>query len=111
MVLYQRALYFRQEYRPGDSVGLNLGMRYAGISYFSPLVQFNFKYANRDSGDEADRYSTGGTLLYISPGVSVPIVSRHLALYGFVQVPIYQDLNGVQLAPRFTTTVGMRYSF
>ena len=110
-VLYQRALDYRQEYRPGDNVGFNLGMRYAGISYFSPLVQFNFKYANRDSGAQADRYSTGGTLLYISPGVSVPIVSRHLALYGFVQVPLYQDLNGVQLAPRFTTTVGMRYSF
>jgi hypothetical protein len=110
-VLYQRALYFRQDYRPGDSVGFNVGMRYAGISYFSPLVQFNFKYANRDSGEEADRYSTGGTLLYISPGVSVPIVSRHVSLYGFVQVPLYQDLNGVQLAPRFTTTVGMRYSF
>ncbi|MHB8174797.1 MAG: TonB-dependent receptor [Nitrospirota bacterium] len=110
-VLYQRALNYRQEYRPGDSVGFNLGMRYAGISYFSPLVQFNLKYANRDSGAEADRYSTGGTLLYVSPGVSVPVVSRHLSVYGFVQVPLYQDVNGVQLSPRFTTTVGVRYAF
>ncbi|MGC2424689.1 MAG: TonB-dependent receptor [Nitrospirota bacterium] len=109
--LYQAALYYRDQYRPGDSVGVNVGMRYAGISYFSPLVQFNFKYANRDAGAQADIFSTGGTLLYISPGVSVPIVSRHLALYGFVQVPIFQDVRGVQLAPRFTTTVGMRYSF
>ncbi len=110
-VLYQRALDFREDYRPGDSVNCSVGMRYAGISYFSPLVQFNFKYANRDSGASADRYSTGGTLLYLSPGVSVPVVSRHLLLYGFVQVPLYQDVNGVQLVPRFTTTVGMRYMF
>ena len=109
--LYQRALDYRSHYRPGDSFGCNIGMRYAGIRYFSPLVQFNLKYANRDSGANADRYSTGGTLLYISPGVSVPVVGRHMFVYGFVQVPLYQDVNGVQLAPRFTTTVGMRYEF
>ena len=109
--LYQRALNFREDYRPGDSFGCNVGVRYAGIRYFSPLVQFNFKYANRDSGMNSDRYSTGGTLIYISPGVSVPIAGRHLSLYGFVQAPLYQDVNGVQLAPRFTTTVGMRYTF
>ena len=86
--LYQRALNFREHYRPGDSVLGNVGMRYAGFEYFSPLLQLNVKYANRDSGRNSDRYSTGGTFLYLSPGVSVPVIGRHLLLYGFVQVPI-----------------------
>jgi hypothetical protein len=48
--------------------------------------------------------------LYISPGI-VAAVSDQISMYAFVQVPIYQDVNGVQLAPRFIPTVGARYAF
>ena len=63
-----------------------------------------------DEGDNADEVNTGGTLLYISPGITVS-VSQQVAIYGFVQVPIYQDLNGVQLAPHYTASLGVRYTF
>jgi hypothetical protein len=63
-----------------------------------------------DTGADADTVSTGGTLVYLSPGISVP-VSQQVSLYGFVQLPVYQKVNGVQLAPRYTATLGLRYSF
>jgi hypothetical protein len=40
----------------------------------------------------------------------VPI-SKKASLYGFVQLPVYQNANGVQLAPRYTASVGMHYTF
>ena len=108
--LVQTALINREIYRPGSALSANLGMRYLGISSFFPQFQLNFRAADRDSGAIADTGDTGGTLLYASPGIDVPI-NFHLSLYGFVQVPVYQNLNGVQLAPRYTTSVGVHYLF
>jgi hypothetical protein len=108
--LVQRAVLHRGDYRPGDAISANLGLRYLGISSFFPQLQLNFRGAHRDSEAIADVGNTGGTLLYVSPGVDVP-VSTHVSLYAFLQVPVYQNLNGVQLAPRYTTSVGVHYSF
>ncbi len=108
--IFQRALYSEDQYTPGESLNLTAGLRYMGFSGFSPQIQLNFRHVLHDTGAQADSISTGGTLLYISPGVSVP-VGNYISAYGFVQLPLYQDLNGVQLAPRFTTSLGMRYSF
>ncbi len=109
---FQEALYAQDHYTPGNSVNLNAGLRYLSfpVRGVVPQVQLNFRFAERDSGLEADTVSTGGTLLYISPGVTVP-VTHQFSVYGFVQVPIYQNLNGVQLAPHYTTSVGVRYMF
>ncbi len=108
--LFQRALYASDQYMPGESLNLNLGVRYSGISAFEPQLQFNFRHVLRDTGANADIFSTGGTLLYVSPGVVVP-ASHNFSVYGFVQLPVYQDVRGVQLAPRLTTSLGVRYSF
>jgi hypothetical protein len=109
-VMYQTALYSTDDYRPGNSLNANLGLRYVGFDYIVPQIQLNFRDIQRDSGARADTVSTGGTLLYISPGI-VAAASDQISLYAFVQVPIYQDVNGVQLAPRFIPSVGVRYSF
>lgn len=108
--IYQKALNSRNDYKPGSGLNLNVGLRYAGFSGFSPLIQLNFRDVQRDEGLQADTISTGGKLLYISPGVTVP-VNMQLSVYGFVQLPLYQDVNGVQLAPRYTASLGVRYAF
>ncbi len=108
--LLQTALYATDQYRPGESLNLNLGLRYTGIRDVTPQVQMNFRHVLHDTGAQADENNTGGTLLYFSPGVSVS-VSNHVSAYGFVQLPVYQDVRGIQLAPRITTSLGMRYSF
>jgi hypothetical protein len=108
--LYQKALNSRNDYKPGDGFNLNFGLRYAGITSFAPQLQFNYRYVRHDEGANADQVSTGGTLLYISPGITVPLGTQ-LSVFGFVQLPLYQDVNGVQLAPRYTASVGVHYSF
>jgi hypothetical protein len=108
--IVQKALNSSDHYRPGDGANLNLGLRYMGNAAFTPQIQLNVRRVLHDTGADADTVSTGGTLVYLSPGISVP-VSQQVSLYGFVQLPVYQKVNGVQLAPRYTATLGLRYSF
>ena len=97
-------------YKPGNSVSMSLGARYKGFSAFVPSIQVNGRYAQVDSGDAADTYSTGGKLLYLTVGAMVP-VTESFAPYVNVQVPIYQNVNGIQLTPRYVASLGVKYSF
>ena len=108
--LYQTALNSVDQYRPGDGVNLNFGFRYFWLDYLIPQIQINARYVQTDSGANADTFSTGGTLIYISPGVTVPFGSG-FETYAFVQLPLYQFLLGVQLAPTSTVSIGARYTF
>jgi len=108
--LYQRALDYREGYQPGDSLNLNVGVRYMAFSSITPQLQVNFLAKQRDRGANADQVSTGGTVAYLSPGVIAPI-TKDTSAYAFVQLPMYQNLNGVQLAPRFILSAGLRFVF
>lgn len=106
----QTALNARDEYKPGTGYNLNGGVRYMGFADITPQVQLNTRYVRHDTGANADTTSTGGTLMYLSPGAVVP-VGHQASVYGFVQVPVFQDVRGVQLTPRYTASVGVRYAF
>jgi hypothetical protein len=106
----QLAIATQDDYRPGSSLSLNTGLRYLGFGRWTPQLQFNARSARRDSGAEADADNSGGTFAYLSPGLSVAIGERWHA-YGFVQLPVYERANGLQLAPRITASLGMRYRF
>lgn len=108
--IFQTALYSKDDYRPGNSVNFNAGLRYAGFTFITPQIQVNYKYVERDSGANADTFSTGGSLVYASAGAVVPIGDK-FSVYGFAQIPVYQYVRGVQLVQRYSTTFGMRYSF
>jgi len=108
--LFQTALHSRDDYRPGNGLNLNAGWRYLGLPSVQPQVQINVRHAGRDSGANADVPSSGGTLLYVSPGLAVPL-GNQTSVYGYVQLPLYQDVKGVQLVPRFTASIGLRHAF
>lgn len=108
--MLQTPLASKENYRPGLSVNLNVGMRYVASEKIVPELQLNVRTVRRDSGDNADVENSGGTLAYLSPGVTVA-VSQRIKLYGFVQVPIYQRVTGYQLTPRYTASLGARYVF
>lgn len=97
-------------YRPGDSINLTGGLRYHGFDSFTPTMQLNVRHVNTDSGDAADTYATGGTLVYFTPGVIVPLTST-LTVYSNLQLPIYQNVNGIQLAPKAIFSIGARVAF
>lgn len=97
-------------YKPGNNLNFSVGARYTGFSAFTPTVQLNARYAQRDSGVAADTFATGGKLVYLTVGAIVPATDR-IAPYVNVQVPVYQNVNGIQLTPRFIASVGVKFTF
>lgn len=106
------------DYRPGDAYALNAGIRYAGFgAKVSPMLQLNIIKRLADSGvftvplDPLTGVPvSGGTLAYLAPGVSVRL-GGGTSVYGFVQLPIYQKVNSLQITPKYTATLGVRQSF
>ncbi len=97
-------------YKPGSSINLNLGLRYQGFEGIVPTVQINARDAKTDSGTAADSFSTGGRLVYLTPGIIVPIGEK-VSAYANLQLPIYQDVHGIQLAPKYIASLGARILF
>jgi hypothetical protein len=108
--MVQVALNERAGYRPGTAETMSLGIRYTGISHIIPQLQVNGRISSRDRGDQADTFDSGGTVLNISPGFTVEVTSK-VAAFVFVHVPVYQNLYGYQLAPKWSLSAGIRASF
>ncbi len=107
--LVQQPLSSRESFRPGVGLNFNVGLRYVAIERVVPQLQINVRTEGREKGDNADVENSGATLAYLSPGIAVTL-ARNLQAYGFVQLPIYQRVNGLQIEPRYTVSVGLRYS-
>lgn len=109
---YKNALNARDGFRPGPQFTANAGVRYVGYGRVIPQLQVNLKIEDRESGDPAvaDIANSGSREIDLSPGLTVK-PSKNLALYGFVQVPVYRAFNGLQLAPRYILSSGLRYGF
>jgi hypothetical protein len=97
---------------------LNTGIRHAKFgAKFTPMLQLNLMHRRPDGGAAATPPdaltggpATGGTLLYLAPGATWR-VGGGTSVYGFVQLPLYQNVNSLQLVPRYTLTLGVRQSF
>ena len=112
--LYQHAVSTKDGYKPGDSLNANFGVRYMELGdefgNIVPQLQINAKTAPHDTGANADTFNSGGQLIYLSPGATIAI-SKKTKLYGFVQLPIYQHVEGFQLAPKWNASVGVNFGF
>jgi len=98
------------DFRPGNSATLSLGLRYEAHSKWVPQLQLNLFRKSADQGALADTLDVQGTVAYLSPGITAQVV-KSLHVYGFVQIPVYSNLDGYQLFPHYTTTVGLSYAF
>ncbi len=97
---WQHALNYRAGYRPGDDFNGAFGVYYEPGQVgdkltLVPVLQLIASHRNRDSGPQADPDNTGYSRLLIAPGVEVKAASWKL--YGDVELPIYQRVNGDQL--------------
>lgn len=97
-------------YRPGNSLNVNLGINYQGFNNWVPTLQLNVINKARDTGTAADTWATGGTLAYLTPGILYRVTEK-TQVYANVQLPVYQNVNGIQLVPAFIASIGMRVSF
>lgn len=107
---WQHAVATRDGFRPGDQLSATGGVRYPATEAFSLLFQLNALHRLRDAGPNAEPDDSGGRFLYASPGFGYT-VTHDTQLYGFVQQPIYQHVNGTQLvADRlYAAGVSMRF--
>jgi hypothetical protein len=100
----------RDDYKPGRQLQLDAGVRYAVSSSVGAMVQANYVAKGRDSGANAEPEDSGQRAVYVSPGISWN-VGRNTQVYGFVQVPVYQAVNGLQLTADWSAVVGVSSRF
>lgn len=98
------------DFRPGNAATLSFGLRYEASPDWVPQVQVNVSHKSADQGALADRAGTGGTVVYLSPGVTVSL-ARAVQMYAVLQLPVYSNLDGYQLFPRWTATMGLSHAF
>ena len=106
----QTALNEHDEYEPGTQYSFDLGYRHPLTEKLSALAQLNLRHKSHDEGDEAEPESSGYRSVSISPGLSYAITDA-AQLYGLVQLPLYQDVKGVQLTEDWSTVAGISFKF
>ena len=80
------------------------GFAAAGLNLLTP------RPASADDGKEKEPEDSGGRFVTVAPGVSFAITPTVHA-YAYVQLPIYQYVNGVQLTSDWSATGGVSIQF
>lgn len=97
-------------YKPGQQWTLDFGGRWEATSKLGLLLQLNMLWKGRDSGSEAEPDDSGGRYIFISPGLAFAITEK-TSLCGFIQLPVYQYVNGVQLVAKSAYSIGISTQF
>lgn len=103
------------QYRPGDQFNLDGGTRYAFTGKLSGLLQLNGQWNDTDSEANAALSptggpSSGGKSLSLTPGLSYAVTST-TQVYGLLQLPLYQYVNGEQLTADSSFSLGISQRF
>jgi len=108
--LVQWPLRRRDGYEPGARLGIDMGVRKEVAESLGLMLQLNVLARGRDRGPEAESEDTGGRFVYLSPGASWS-PSSDWQLYGFLQLPVYQTVNGVQITADRALVIGASTRF
>jgi hypothetical protein len=108
--LLQVPLNARESFKPGRRLALDAGLQYDVSELVSLILQVNALYKARDSGINAEPADSGGRSIHLSPGVSIA-ASKDVRIYGFLQAPLFQYVNGVQLVARRAGVFGVSARF
>jgi hypothetical protein len=109
-LLFQSALNQRGNFKPGRRWNLDAGYRYQAADNLGLMLQMNYVQRSRDSGSNAEPDLSGSKVLSLSPGLSYSF-NKDWQAYGFVQKPIYQYVNGVQLTSDWSAVLGVSTKF
>jgi hypothetical protein len=99
-VAYQTPIAIQAGYRPGGEVDGAAGVYGEGWSFdnglrLSPIAQVIASSRTHDSGPAADPANSGYQRVMISPGLELN--AKTWRLYGDVELPVWQRVNGNQL--------------
>lgn len=97
-------------YKPGNQVLADVGGRWEATDRLGLLIQLNAAWKGRDSGSEAEPEDSGGRYVFISPGLTFAVTPQ-VSVYAFVQLPLYQNVNGVQLVAKVAYALGVSAQF
>jgi hypothetical protein len=100
----------RDEFKPGERVTLDAGIRYQAGANLGLLLQANLLLRGRDKGAQAETADSGGRSLWISPGLAYAL-GRDWEAHAFVQQALYQHVNGVQLVAERAVALGISGRF
>ncbi len=101
-----------ENYRHGAELQAHASTEYALSGGLAALLQTNYRVrAKDDVGDaeEEDAANTGGAALYLTPGLRVDPISD-LSLYGLVQIPVWERVNGIQIVAKTNLIIGVSRS-
>jgi hypothetical protein len=84
-----------------------LGSGVPGFLY--GVLETNLIHREKDRIDGARDPNSGGTQLFLSPGLQY--VTKQWVLEAIAQIPVVQDLNGTALEDDFTVLAGFRINF
>ncbi len=107
---FSQPLAKRAGFLPSTSLTVSGGLRWLNSSRITPQLQLNAKFEGREHGVEGDTANSGSTTVHLSPGLTAEI-DDHSSAFVFVQLPVHQRYNGLQLAPSWILSTGLRWKF
>jgi hypothetical protein len=107
-------VWIQDDYRPGLELNVATGLYYQGLKLgrvrISPIAQVIFSERTSDSGaNAANPVASGYQRLLLSPGIEFDM--HPVRLYADVEVPVYQNFTGDQLAASWLLKVSLSFMF
>ena len=104
------ALNQNEDFRPGTRIEVSAGWSHAYSQALGTVLQLNLRHRRHDGDAQAEPANSGFTTLALSPGVTVATGGAS-TLYAYVQLPVYQNVRGIQLVPRSAFALGWTGDF
>lgn len=93
-------------YKPGWRSSLQAGWQIPVSGKLDLVLQANLLRSGRDHGANAEPDESGRTEVAIVPGLAYAL-SRNALIYAQVELPVYQNVNGIQLTHDFAVSAGL----
>lgn len=97
-------------YEYGDLLTGDLALQYQVQSPFVLNMEINGESAAKDKSHGVEVANTGGSKVFLSPGVQYKPFPGTVLEFSY-QAPVWQELNGRQLAEGYRILLGLKYNF
>ncbi|MCL5059824.1 MAG: hypothetical protein M1449_04505 [Candidatus Thermoplasmatota archaeon] len=101
----QAPLNEKDGFRPGRRAGVQAGWLVPVTGKLDLILQGTLLYATQDRGVNAEPDESGRTEAALVPGLAY-VWSRKVSIYGQLELPVYQNVNGVQLTHDYALSLG-----
>ena len=105
-LMLQAPLNERDGYRPGWRASVQAGWQIPVSGRLDLILQGTLLHVGRDRGVNAEPDDSGRTEVALVPALSYAW-SRTLSVYGQLELPVYQNVNGIQLTHDYAVSAGL----